>query len=108
MVTISTEFHKTRVPLHKWFYAIYSLGSTNRVTGHQLARTLGVCYKTAWFMLYRIRETIRLESRKRARHGNCADGFLASLRNGRRARRRLACEVHRFVSIALMILKALQ
>jgi transposase-like protein len=55
-VTSGTVLDKTRVPLQKWFWAIYFMSSDKR--GHsalQLQKEIGVGYKTAWFMLHRIR-----------------------------------------------------
>jgi hypothetical protein len=50
----------SRVPLHKWFLAIYWLCSSKKgISSHQLHRMLGVTYKTAWFMTHRIREAMR-------------------------------------------------
>ena len=35
------------------------LSSKKGISSHQLHRTLGVSYKTAWFMSHRIREALR-------------------------------------------------
>ncbi len=44
------------MPLSKWLLAIELLCSTKKgMSSHQLHRTLGVTYKTAWFMTHRIR-----------------------------------------------------
>ncbi len=55
-VRTGTLFHATRVPLQKWFIAIWIL-STNKkgVSSYCLARQLHVTQSTAWFMLHRIR-----------------------------------------------------
>lgn len=59
-VTVGTLFERSRTPLHKWFLAVYILCFSKKGTSiHQLHRTLGVTYKTAWFMTHRIREAIR-------------------------------------------------
>ena len=50
----------SHIPLHKWLYAFREfLASKNGVCAHQLHRTLGVSYKSAWFMGHRIREALR-------------------------------------------------
>jgi transposase-like protein len=59
-VTVGTVMESSRVPLHKWFLAIYWLCSSKKgISSHQLHRMLGVTYKTAWFMTHRIREAMR-------------------------------------------------
>ena len=60
-VTVGTVFERSHVPLHKWFQAAHLLGSSKKgISAHQLHRTLGVTYKTAWFMAHRLREAMRL------------------------------------------------
>ena len=59
-VTVGTVFHRTRVELHKWFQAAHLMASSKKgISAHQLHRTLGVTYKTAWFMAHRLREAMR-------------------------------------------------
>ena len=57
-VKTGTIFEASKIPLKKWFLAIYLL-STNKkgISSVQLAEQLGVTQKTAWFMDHRIRET---------------------------------------------------
>lgn len=55
-VTSGTIFHDTRLPLEKWFMAMYlMIESKKGVSANQLKRTLGVSYKTAWYLCHRIR-----------------------------------------------------
>lgn len=55
-VTVGTLFESSKIPLHKWVLATFLLCSSKRgMSGHQLARMLGVTQKTAWFMSHRIR-----------------------------------------------------
>ena len=59
-VTVGTLFERSKIPLHKWFIAVYLLCSSKKgISSHQLHRMLGVTYKTAWFMTHRIREAMR-------------------------------------------------
>lgn len=59
-VTVGTVFERSKVPLHKWVLATHLMCSSKKgVSAHQLHRTLGVTYKTAWFMAHRIREAMR-------------------------------------------------
>ncbi len=58
-VTVGTVFEKSKVPLNKWLLATFLLTSSKKgMSAHQLHRTLGVTYKTAWFMAHRIREAM--------------------------------------------------
>ena len=58
-VTVGTVFERSKVPLHTWLYANHLLCSSKKgISSHQLARMLGVTYKTAWFMAHRIREAM--------------------------------------------------
>jgi transposase-like protein len=59
-VTVGTVFERSKIALHVWFKAVYLLCSSKKgMSSHQLHRTLGVTYKTAWFMTHRIREAMR-------------------------------------------------
>src|SRR4051812_12628050 len=59
-VTVGTVFEKSKIPLSKWWLAVYLLSSSKKgMSSHQLHRALGVTYKTAWFMTHRIREAMR-------------------------------------------------
>lgn len=51
-----TIFENTKIPMRKWFLAIYIQASHKKgISSHQLAKDLGTTQKTAWFMLQRIR-----------------------------------------------------
>lgn len=55
-VTAGTVFHRSRVPLRKWFWAVFLVSRhKTSVSALQLKKDLGVAYNTAWFMLHRIR-----------------------------------------------------
>src|SRR4029077_2555007 len=55
-VTVGTVFERSHVPLRKWLAAAYLLCSSKKGSStHQLRRTLGVKYETAWFLAHRIR-----------------------------------------------------
>ena len=57
-----TIFEASNIPLTTWFTAIYlCTGHKRGVSSHQLARDLKVTQKTAWFMLSRIREMVRIK-----------------------------------------------
>jgi transposase-like protein len=59
-VTVGTVFERSKIELHVWLQAVYLLCSSKKgMSAHQLHRTLGVTYKTAWFMAHRIREAMK-------------------------------------------------
>jgi transposase-like protein len=59
-VTVGTLFEGSKIPLHKWFLAVYFLCASKKgMSSCQIERMLGVTYKTAWFMTHRIREAMR-------------------------------------------------
>jgi transposase-like protein len=50
----------TKIKLRYWFAAIYLISAHKKgISSHQLARDLGICQKTAWFMNHRIREMLK-------------------------------------------------
>jgi len=56
-VRTNTIFERSKVPLHKWLYAMYLLVTSRKgISSLQLAKQIGVTQKTAWFMLGRLRE----------------------------------------------------
>lgn len=58
--TVGTIFEGSHVPLNKWFAAIFLLCSSKKGhSAHQIHRELEVTYKTAWFMLHRIRNAMK-------------------------------------------------
>jgi transposase-like protein len=59
-VTVGTVFERSKIPLTKWWLATHLLCASKKgVSSHQIHRTLGVTYKTAWFMTHRIREAMK-------------------------------------------------
>jgi transposase-like protein len=58
-VTVGTVFERSKVPLTKWWMAAHMFNSgKNGVSAHEIHRNLGVTYKTAWFMMHRLREAM--------------------------------------------------
>lgn len=59
-VTVGTVFERSKVPLNKWLLATHLMAASKKgISAHQLHRSIGVTYKTAWFMFHRIREAMR-------------------------------------------------
>ena len=64
-VRTGTIFHKSKLPLSKWLYAVY-LTQTGRkgISSLELSKKLGITQKSAWFMWHRIREACKSGSFK--------------------------------------------
>ena len=59
-VTVGTVFERSKIALNVWLQAVHLICSSKKgISSHQLHRTLGVTYKTAWFMSHRIREAMK-------------------------------------------------
>lgn len=59
-VRIGTIFEDSRLPLFKWFVAIFLFTSLKKeISSIQLSKYLSITQKTAWFMLQRIREIMK-------------------------------------------------
>ena len=53
---VGTIFENTKLPLIKWFLAMYFISSHKKgISSYQLARNIEVTQNTAWFMLQKIR-----------------------------------------------------
>ncbi len=59
-IRTKTVFGESKLPLRKWFAAIYLLSTTSKgISSPNLAKQIGVTQKTAWFMDHRIREVMK-------------------------------------------------
>jgi transposase-like protein len=59
-VTTKSVMESSHIKLNVWLQAFFLMASSKKgVSAHQLHRTLGVTYKTAWFLAHRIREAMR-------------------------------------------------
>ena len=53
---VGTIFENTKLPLVKWFIAMYLISSHKKgISSHQLAKDINVTQTTAWYMLQKIR-----------------------------------------------------
>lgn len=56
-VRTGTVMERSKVPLHKWLYAMYLLVTARKgISSLQLAKEIGITQKSAWFVLGRLRE----------------------------------------------------
>jgi transposase-like protein len=59
-VRVGAVYERSHIPLHKWVLAFRLMASSKKgMSAHQLHRTLGVTYKSAWFLAHRIREAMK-------------------------------------------------
>ena len=59
-VTVGTVFESSHIKLHIWLQAAYLMCSSKKgISSNQLARTLGLTVKSAWFMSHRLREAMK-------------------------------------------------
>jgi transposase-like protein len=59
-VTVGTVMERSKIPLNKWVAAMYLMSAGKKGTSaHQLHRTLGITYQSAWFLAHRIREAMK-------------------------------------------------
>jgi len=59
-VMSGTIFHDTKLPLRKWFAAVLLMVEARKgISANQMKRTLGVSYKTAWYLCHRIRAAMK-------------------------------------------------
>jgi transposase-like protein len=64
-VTVGTVMESTHIPLGKWIVAFHLMASSKKgMSACQIQRTLGITYKSAWFMCHRIREAMKEEPLK--------------------------------------------
>jgi transposase-like protein len=58
-VLTQTIFNDTHLPLETWFMAVLLLVEARKgMSANQIKRTLGISYKTAWYLCHRIRKAM--------------------------------------------------
>jgi transposase-like protein len=73
-VTAGTIFNDSHLPLIKWFLCTYLLCESKKgMSANQLKRTLGISYKTAWYLCHRIRAAMSEASEDRPRLGGTVE-----------------------------------
>lgn len=59
-IVTGTVFGETKLPLKKWFIAIWLLSNSSKgISSVQLAKHVGVTQKTGWFMDHRLRSAMK-------------------------------------------------
>jgi transposase-like protein len=81
-VKVGTIFEDSKIPLQKWFAAIYLITSHKKgISSLQLHRDLGVTQKTAWYMNHRVRHQDK-QYVSGDSHTNTMEGFWSLLKRG--------------------------
>lgn len=92
-VTVGTLFERSKIALNKWLLANHLLCASKKgMSAAQIARMLGVTYKTAWFMMHRIREAMKNDDGPLGGPGKVveADEAFVGGKQGNRAYRKTA------------------
>ena len=62
-VRTGSVMERSHVPLHKWLLATHIMAASKKgMSASQMARMIGVTYKTAWFLCHRIREAMDVDT----------------------------------------------
>ena len=87
-VTARTIFGDTHLPLDVWFSAVLLLVEARKgFSANQMTRTLGVSYKTAWYLCHRIRHSMKEVSQpKLGKKVEMDETYVGGYVRGRRGR----------------------
>lgn len=88
-LTAGTIFHGTKLPLKKWFLAIYLLTQRKKSTSAlQLSREIGVNYNTAWTIKHKLMQVMMERERGKTLSGRIEmdDAYLGGEKAGKRGR----------------------
>lgn len=88
-ITAGTVFHRSRVPLRKWFWTIFLCMHDKRgVSALLISRALSIRYETAWFMLHKIRQAMQNREAQYQLDGlvEMDDGYFGGVDHGRYGR----------------------
>ena len=84
-ITSGTVLNDTKMPIQKWYLAIYLITSSKRgISSKELQRQIGVTYKTAWYTNKRIREAMTQAESKYKLSGEVTidEGFFSGRKDG--------------------------
>ena len=77
-IKVGTIFEDTKLPLAKWFMAIWMITNHDKVIAStMLAKDLKITQKTAWFVLHRLRHAAQTKSFTAPLKGDAEAGHLA-------------------------------
>ena len=89
-LTTGTVMERTHLSLEKWFWGIYFVSNDKRgCSATQISKELAITYKSAWYMLHRIRKAMKDRDSQYLLNGliELDDSFFgAATRDGKRGR----------------------
>lgn len=60
-VLTGTVFHGTKIPVRTWCFLVFEMAaSKNGISAREVERKYGLCPRSAWFALHRLREAMKL------------------------------------------------
>jgi len=90
-IKTGTVFGESKLPLRKWFMAIYLLSTTSKgISSVQLAKHVGVTQKTGWFMDHRIRKAMQQNKGQLFGRIEADETFIGGLSKNMHKKKRLA------------------
>lgn len=91
-VRVGTIFEDSKIPLQKWYAAIYLITSHKKgISSLQLHRDLGITQKTAWYLLHRVRHSLGLPTKAEKLTGTIEadETFIGGLEANKHASKRI-------------------
>lgn len=62
-VLTGTIFHGTKIPVRTWCFLVFEMASSkNGISAREVERKYGLCPRSAWFAMHRIREAMKREA----------------------------------------------
>lgn len=91
-VKTGTMFENTKIPMQKWFLAIWLVASHKKgITSTQLAKDIGVSQTTAWFLAHRIRVNFGIENKNKLKGVvECDETFVGGKNKNRHKDKKVA------------------
>lgn len=87
-VTTNTVYEGSNLPLQKWFLAFYLISSYKKgISSVQLAKSLGITQKSAWFLAHKIRHMLSTDENKPLKKTvECDETYVGGRKKGKRGR----------------------
>ena len=90
-IRTKTVFGESKLPLRKWYMAIYLLATTSKgISSVQLSKHVGVTQKTAWFIDHRIRSAMKQTKGNLFGTVEVDETYVGGLEKNKRASKRTA------------------